>query len=62
MRKLDKVRPLHENAEVLLFVDEGPVPGIHDDVQRANVRMTIEEALTLVDDLKKQIINALAKR
>jgi len=62
MRKDDEVRILNDQQIVQLFVNEGPVPGVHDDIRHAGVRMTIEEALHVLDQLKKTIAKALDHR
>jgi hypothetical protein len=62
MREDDDVRVLHDQEIICLYVDEGPVPGIHDDMRHAGVRISIEDALAVVDHLKHQIRNALEKR
>jgi len=62
MRAGDEVKVLHDQEIICLYVIEAPVSGIHDDIRRANVRLDIENALRVVDDLKKQIHNALEKR
>jgi hypothetical protein len=62
MRDSDSIKIAHEQEVICLYVHEGPVPGCHSNVRHAGVRLSIEEALGMLDDLKKQIKNALEKR
>ena len=62
MRDGDSVQLTNDQDQVILTVDEAPVPGIHEGKQGILVRLTIEDALSVVDDLKRVIQNALKRR
>ena len=62
MREGDIHNVSADQDEVTLWVAAAPVPGIEPKLGSANIRMTIEEALELVDSLKNSITQALKHR
>ena len=62
MRELDAILMNTDNDTIVFTVMAEEVPGIDEEIQQATVRMTIEEALGVIDDLKRTIKNALEKR
>jgi len=62
MRELDEVMFSTDNDTIVMCIMEEGTPGIDEDIQQAKVRMSIEEALVVMDSLKRSIKNALSKR
>ena len=62
MRELDEVMFSTDNDTIVMCIMEEGTPGIDEDIQQAKVRMSIEEALVVMDSLKRLIKNALSKR